>query len=300
MHRPLTGIDWLRRQIASHTYALAVGTLTALLVLAAVLFDDLQQPFAFAAALLVPSQVCLIALWATLSTTHAAVRLGRAFLWTGGLYFCILGPASLQPAKLPSVWPQWLALVIGGMIVGTSLSAAVVRRYGWRLVSASSVRDPPAPERRPHQFRLADALAWITMVCVFLALGVMTVSRFAAGESVPFVSDLRMLRSALASGACVALGVGAIATLICWLVLVDSKSCGWFFQKYWRILLVLLVVALWLDRGGSFGMGPPPFAMVLTLAVGFGLPMAVSSQMLRIYGWNLVRVGVSTSVPSAR
>jgi hypothetical protein len=185
----ITDIDWLRLRIARHGYPLIHGALTALVVLVAVMREDLRQSFTFAAALLVPSQVCLIALWAILSMAHPAVRLGRAFLWSGGLYFCIVGPASIKPAGLPTTWPLLVALAMTGLGAGAALGALVIRSNGWRLDKASHAREPDSPERRPHQFRLADAFGWTTMLCVFLALGALAIPRFAAGESEPLTGN---------------------------------------------------------------------------------------------------------------
>ncbi len=286
------GLDWLIRQIGREGYPLLHGALSALCVLGAVLNEELRLPFTFAAGLLLPSQICLIGLWTTLSTANASVRCERMLLWSGSFYFCILAPASLAAAQLPTTWPLWLALAMGGLLVGTLLGCALNRRNGWRLEDASPERDQAPQQRRPLQFGLWDAFRWTTTICIFLALGVMTVPRFAAGEPTASISGGDLARLLLGSGI-VSLGLGMFAALVLWLVLADTDASSSFFRRCWKLLVVLFLFALWLDQGGSFGMGPPPFQFVFGVAFGFGLPLAVNGLILREFGWRLVRAAAN-------
>ena len=287
--------SWIESTIHHHRAALLLGALTIVILYPLASQPQLHGLALILGCLIVPSQVCLIALWTSLSAAPLLDRVGRAALWTGGLYFCVLGAAAMDAYGLGRTFPLSLAIAMFGLFAGTSFVAVVMRHRGWRLVqSPEELALLPAAQPRSLQFHLADLLRWVTTLCVFLALGMATIPRFAEGYALhSYAPSADIIEGSLCGSVCIAGPLGAIATGIFWLIVATEDFRAAFRLAArdpltWIVLLWSFIIAAVLFCTGEGGSAI--FVLVLIGAVGFVGPMAACSLLMRGLGYRLKRL----------
>jgi hypothetical protein len=287
--------SWIESTIHHHRAALLLGSLTIIILFPLASQPRLRGLALTLGALIVPSQVCLIALWASLAAVPFLDRIGRTVLWTGGLYFCILGAAAIHADAVDREFPFGLGIAMCGLFAGTFLVALAMRKNGWRLFqSPDELASLSAARTRPMQFHLADLLRWVTTVCVFLALGAATIPRFAEGYALhSYGPGAEAIMESLSGAVCVACPLGALAAGTFWLVM-GIEDFGAAFRLAsrdpltWIVLLWSFIIAAVLSCTG--GGGSAIVVLVLIGAVGFAGPMASGSLFLRGLGYRLKRL----------
>ena len=283
---------WVRKTIHDHCAALIFGAVTITTLVSLASQPPLRELGYFAAVILVPSQVCLIALWASLSTPPLLARLERAVIWAGGLYFTVLGIGAFEARDAGRAFPAALAVAMGALLVVTSVFGVFLRNHGWRLVQ-SPEELPASQHEMPLKFQLLDLLRWMTTLCVFLALGAATIPhyfRYLLGPAKPPASE------AVFGSVCLIGPMGAIAAVVFWLIMVVED-----FRVVLRRVLgnrLTWIILVWCAFLASVlilvgGEARTSFVVAMIAGLGFGGPITASSFLLRPFGYRLKRLPVS-------
>ena len=287
--------SWIESTIHHHRAALLLGALTIVIMYPLASQPQLHGLALILGCLIVPSQVCLIAVWASLAAVPFLVRIGRTVLWTGGLYFGVLGAAAIHADAVDREFPFALGIGMCGLFAGPFLAAMAIRKNGWRLFqSPDELASISAAHTRPMQFHLADLLRWVTTLCVFLALGMATIPRFAEGYALhSYAPSADIIEGSLCGSVCIACPLGALAAGTFWLVM-GIEDFGAAFRLTVRDPLTWLALLWSLIIGGIFlasGSETAAILVVVLMAViGFAGPMAACSLFLRGLGYRLKRL----------
>jgi hypothetical protein len=148
---------------------------------------------------------------------------------------------------------------------------------------------------KPFQFHLADLLRWMTMLCIFLALGAALIPRFRQGKAPNLYSPSveEILVESLGGAICVAGPCGVIATGTFWLILMISD-----FPSSFRLAVrdpLTWIVVMWglIFAGILVCIGGPAGTAVVVLTsmiAGFAGPVFASALVLRGCGFRLQKV----------
>lgn len=285
---------WIRRTIHNHCVALIFGAVTITTLVSLASQPPLRELGYFAAVILVPSQVCLIALWASLSTPPLLARLERAVIWAGGLYFTVLGIGAFEARDAGRAFPAALAVAMGALLLVTSVFGVFLRNHGWRLVQSPEELPAIHRDELPLKFRLLDLLRWMTTLCVFLALGAATVPHYLKDYI------LRYSPTPASEGifgvVCATGPMAATAGGVFWLIMV-VEDFGFVFRRIMRDRLSW-VILMWCGFISAVlilvgGEARTSFVVAMIAGLGFGGPMTASSFLLRPFGYRLKRLPVS-------
>lgn len=285
---------WVGRTIHNHCAALILGAVTIVTLFSLAGQPPLRELAYIVALILVPSQLCLIALWATLSTPPLLDRVERAVIWTGSLYFTVLGIGAYEARDAGRAFPASLAVGIGALLLVTSVFGVILRNHGWRLVQSLEELAASQDEPMPLRFHLLDLLRWMTTLCVFLALGAATIPHYL--KDYILRSPSPPSSEAIFATVCLAGPMGATAAGVFWSIMVVDDipvmlrrvardRLAWTLLMWCGLISAALLCFESEARTSLIAVAIP--------ALGFGGPMTASCFLLRPLGYRLKRTPVS-------
>jgi hypothetical protein len=228
------------------------------------------------AAGLIPAQVCLATAWATWSAERLHVRLGRLAWQMTWLYLLLLLLQSFDERRQTAML-LCLPMAMTPFLLATWLQSEVLCLFDWRLVKTAGPQ-PDAPPAR-IQFHLADALRWITLLCVLLAVMVSFPNPNGDWDGLLYVGMI-----VFGLFACVPVGLSV--SVLLWLAL----------GRHWSdtsLVVVSFLTAVWATiwvtaalRPESQGDTSTAIWFIAVVITGTTLATAI---MLRLQGWRLIR-----------
>jgi hypothetical protein len=221
---------------------------------------------------LMPTQICLASVWATLSTAKATERYVQ-LLWRLVIaYFLVLLFTGIAgPRYTKTLW--FTPFVIAPYAFTTWICASVLRWFGWRHVNRTGVLDNKSAK---VQFGLFDAWQWSTRLCILIA--VMSFFR----EEVRGWDDLgyEVLFSMVVRECA---PTGLIVTIVWWSAM--GENC----TRSRRIIIGILLIAWIILCALAVAAGYPIYMDFIRVLVAVAIVLATAIT-LRGFGWRLVRL----------
>lgn len=223
---------------------------------------------------MIPTQICLASIWATLSAGSSRKRYVHLVWRLGIAYFLILlFTAFAGPRYTKTLW--FTPLMIGPFALTTWVCALVLRWFDWRHVKRFGAVEVEAAD---FQFRLFDVWRWSTQLCILIA--VMLCFR----EEVQGWDDFGyLIIFSLVAWRCPPMGL--MVTVTWWLAMGEN----WTPTR--RVVATIVLIAGIVLSALALTTDPTTYSfymdwmqIVTALAIVLGTAMA-----LKRFGWRMVR-----------